>query len=136
MSKRELLGERRVTAVNGETQASCQARWFLEAEPHAYSVEVGGPWGTVTGRGNDLFGSLVDARLQLEASGWLLAVQGARRDTYPSGMLRDFGGNQVYVLERGKPAREKARTFADAPIDMVATVADQENAYHEWLASV
>ena len=41
---------------------------------------------TVTGP--DMFEALVGVRRQLEPDGLMIAVQGARRDTYPSGMAR------------------------------------------------
>ncbi|HEX4287774.1 MAG TPA: hypothetical protein VH021_02595, partial [Trebonia sp.] len=51
-----------------------------------------------TATGPDMFEALVRLRRQLEPDGLTVAVQGARRDTHPSGMLRDMGGGlQVYV---------------------------------------
>ena len=55
----------------------------------------------------DMFEALVRLRRQLEPDGLTVAVQGARRDTYPSGMARDMGGGmRVYVL---RPDSELAR---------------------------
>lgn len=68
----------------------------------------------------------LSARRQLEPDGLMVAVQGSRRDTYPSGMARDMGGGlQVYIMRpglRGPPSaapvpghcREPARSASCA----------------------
>ena len=48
-------------------------------------------------------------RRQLEPDGLMIAVQGARRVTYPSRMARDMGGGmQVYVMQ-AKQRRSESR---------------------------
>jgi hypothetical protein len=50
-----------------------------------------------------LFGALVWLRRQLEPDGLTVAVQGARRDTCPSGMARDRGaGMKACMLVPGQ----------------------------------
>ena len=56
-----------------------------------------------------MFEALVMLRRQLEPDGLMIAVQGARRVTYPSRMARDMGGGmQVYVMQ-AKPRRSESR---------------------------
>ncbi|HEY3606445.1 MAG TPA: hypothetical protein VGL06_03045, partial [Pseudonocardiaceae bacterium] len=56
-----------------------------------------------TATGPDMFETLVRLRRQPEPDGLMIAVQGSRRDTYPSGMARDMGGGRrVYVLHLGR----------------------------------
>ena len=70
-----------------------------------------------TATGPDMFEALVRLRRQLEPDGLMVAVQGSRRDTYPSGMARDMGGGmQVYIMRPGLPGRREdlVRTLDDA----------------------
>jgi hypothetical protein len=60
-----------------------------------------------TATGPDMFEALVRLRRQLEPDGLMIAVQGARRDTYPSGMARDVG--QCRLLRRSPPPPRSAR---------------------------
>ena len=56
--------------------------------------------------------ALVRLRRQLEPNGLMVAVQGSRRDTYPSGMARDMGGGlQVYIMRPDCAARLPQRPF-------------------------
>lgn len=90
-----------------------------------------------TATGPDVFEALVRLRRQLEPDGLMIAVQGARRDTYPSGMARDMGaGMKVYVLHQGMRGRREdlVETLADAPLDDLGTV-DEQRAFHDtWIA--
>lgn len=128
--------ERVVVAVRDGERASSRLRWWT-TEDHEYVVEAGGPWGDVTARATDAFEALVRVRRSLDEQGWRLAVAGARRDTYPSAMARDMGGGlKVYVMVEGRPATELVDTFADAPPDLLATVAEQRAAFEAWVRSV
>jgi hypothetical protein len=63
----------------------------------------------------------------------MIAVQGARRDTYPSGMARDMGGGmQVYVMRAGRRARREdlVGTLDSAPADHLASL-DEQRAFAE-----
>ena len=129
MTDRGTVAERQVRLVRGGAEVGATLRWWRVAHGD-YQVELDGPTGTVTGRAGDLFDALVEVRRQLEPDGWLVAVQGARRDTYPSGMARDMGGGaSVYVLRLGEPARERVRTFDDAPPELLGTVEEQRRHY-------
>jgi hypothetical protein len=83
-----------------------------------------------------MFEALVRLRRQLEPDGLMVAVQGARRDTYPSGMARDMGGGmKVYVMRPGQPGRpDLVETLDDAPPDQMATVDEQRAFFEAWLA--
>ena len=84
----------------------------------------------------DMFEALVRLRRQLEPDGLMVAVQGARRDTYPSGMARDMGGGmKVYVMRPGLPGRpDLVETLDDASPDQMATVDEQRAVFEAWLA--
>jgi hypothetical protein len=58
-----------------------------------------------TATGPDMFEALVRLRRQFEPDGLMVAVQGSRRDTYPSGMARDMGGGMRVYTHR--PARSR-----------------------------
>ena len=129
-----MSGERDVAAVRGREQARSRLRWRRDGD--TFAVEAEGPWGAVSGTASDAFGALAEVRRTLEADGWLLAVAGARRDAYPSGMLRERGGEQVYLLVPGRPADQRLDTFSDAPPESVTTVDEQRTAYEEWWKSI
>ncbi len=105
----------------------------------AYRIELVTPVGNhtcpYTATASDMFTALVRLRRQLEPDGVMVAVQGARRDTWASGMARDMGGGmQVYVIRPGLPARmeELVKTLDDAPPDQVATVDEQLAFFKAW----
>ena len=59
-----------------------------------------------------IFECLMRLRLQVDGAGWLLCCNGARRDAFCSGTLRDVGGGKlVYLLENDLPLRECSSTF-------------------------
>ena len=83
--------------------------------------------------GADAFEALTALRAQLEPSGWCVAVQGARRDTYPGD--RDSGGGfSVYVLQIGRSAQPEDRvaTFDEADPTSLGTVAEQVQHWRLW----
>jgi hypothetical protein len=77
---------------------------------------------------DDAFAALCEIRCDLEREGWMLAIEGSRVRSYPSGMQRDQGGGLwVYRLEPGAPAgRDSQRSIFD-PVDVseCGTVAEQ-----------
>ena len=79
------------------------------------------------GRGADCFDALTGIREQIEPGGWFLGVNGARRDTWPSGSCRGTGGFLVCHLTPGAlPTREDLmQTFHEAPRETLATVVEQ-----------
>jgi len=76
---------------------------------------------------DDAFGALSTVRMELERRGWLLGVEGARIDVWPSGMARDQGGGlRAYRLRRGRSPRSADLVDVFAPAaDHLATVAEQ-----------
>ena len=118
-------------------RAGERARVSLDAErlPDGnFEIVVSGALGEHHGGGPDLFEALREVRRSLEVDGWRLAVQGARRDTWPSGMLRDqLDGGAVYVLTEDVKAKpETVGTFDPAPAELVGTVAEQEDGWEAW----
>jgi hypothetical protein len=128
--------ERPVTLVGPGGRHTGRIAWSWEGDHHR--VVLDGPTGRIEADGRDFFDALAAVRRQLEPHGWYIAVQGARRDTFPSGMLRDTGARRVYVLEPGRPWRREhmVRTFDDADPADLGTVAEQEEFYERWLDSV
>jgi hypothetical protein len=111
----------------------------LRITGHApWRLEADGPTGRLAGEGPDLFEACVALRELLERDGWLLEVQGARSDTYPSGMGRGAGGQLVYVLRWAQPARLDDIVDTLAPLDdgRAATVAEQREYFERWAESL
>ncbi|MDH6133295.1 hypothetical protein P3T37_002690 [Kitasatospora sp. MAA4] len=114
---------------------SCHCDPWAEDEREMYTVRAQGPWGVVGSTRGDAFGALVEVRLQLEPLGWLLALAGARRDVWPSGMLRGAGGEEGYLLLPHAVGGNQPLVpiFDDAPAELVVSVAEQQAAYNQWL---
>jgi hypothetical protein len=126
-----------VTLVGTRGHEEAQLRWHWTVDgprtTYALSLEWSGP--ALRAEGPDMFEALADLRRQLEPSGWLIAVQGARLDTFPSGMARDQGGGErVYICRPGLPARSEdlVDTLASAEPEALATVAEQEEYWNRW----
>ena len=88
---------------------------------------------------SNLFDALTEFRLFLEARGYLLLCNVARKDTYISRMAKEMGGGfKVYVLHPGQQARmnEMVDSLGEAPLELVTTVAQQRTAYEQWLRSL
>ncbi|MEU8686604.1 hypothetical protein [Streptomyces sp. NPDC048611] len=120
-----------ILAFHQGRQAYAVLRW--EGGNHDFTVTADGPWGRVTGRADDCFEALTRIREQIEPQGWLLGVNGSRRDTWPSGMCRGTGGFLVYWLRPGlRPtSADRVQTFHPAPPGTLATVAEQI-AFEKW----
>lgn len=135
-----LLEDRDVLVVGTNDRQQARLRGWLDGYDGPrplYRIELflGGDRYTATAM--DMFESLVRLRCQLEPDGWMIAVQGARRDTYPSGMARDMGGGmKVYVMRPGHHASmdDLVETLADAPVEQLGTVAEQRACRDAWFA--
>jgi hypothetical protein len=139
-----LVVDRDVVVIRDDQPEQTRLRAWLDGHDGpmpSYRIEL------VTRAGNftcpytatapDVFEALVRLRRQLEPDGLLVAVQGSRRDTYPSGMAREMGGGMlVYVMRPGLRARPEdlVETFDDAPPDQIATVDEQRAFAEAWLA--
>jgi hypothetical protein len=66
-----------------------------------------------------------------------LGVNGARRDTWASGMQCDMGeGRVVYLLAEGQAGRpEQVSTLGPAPVSHMGTVDDQDRQHERRLRS-
>lgn len=127
-------GGRRVAAFRRAETATADVAWQRVAD--RFEVTATGPWGTVAAAGDDAFSALVDVRQQLEDKGWFLAINGARRDTYPSGMGRAAGGLVVYELRFGERAGTTVPTFADATPSSIGTVSEQKEKFEQCWDSI
>jgi hypothetical protein len=139
-----LLTDRTVAVIrNGQHEATRLRAWLdgHDGPMPTYRIELTARAGNYTcpytATAPDVFEALVRLRRQLEPDGLMIAVQGARRDTYPSGMARDMGGGmKVYVLRPGLRGRREdlVGTLDDAPPDELGTV-DEQRAFHDtWIA--
>jgi hypothetical protein len=136
----ELLVDREVTVIRDGVPEQTRLRGWLDGYDGpmpTYRIELVTRAGSYTcpytATAPDMFEALVRLRRQLEPDGLLVAVQGARRDTYPSGMARDMGGGmRVYVMQPGRAARPEdlVRTLDDALPEQIATV-DEQLAFRE-----
>ncbi len=95
---------------------------------------------TARGEARDLFAALAAARHDLETRGVRLAINGARLNVWPSGMLRQAGyGRRAYVLTMPPAAGQTSTVdiFEPAPESAeLATVADQEAWFRRYWASI
>ena len=141
-----LLADRDVVVVrDGQPEQTRPRGWLdgYDGPVPAYRIELvirlGNYTCPYTATGPDMFEALVRLRRQLEPDGLMVAVQGSRRDTYPSGMARDMGGGmQVYIMRPGLPGRREdlVRTLDDASPGQIATVEDQRAFAEAWRAGL
>ena len=107
-------------AVNapGTCSASGASRTRASSSPPTVRPGPTMPWPTIRSR------RCVDPERR-EPHGWRLAVNGARRDTWPNGMLRDqLAGAAVHVLPPDpRQVPEAVDTFGPAADELLATVA-------------
>jgi hypothetical protein len=124
-----------VPAVRGGVLVRCSVR-FAAGDTCIVEVKVDGGL-EVRGDGPDLFEALAAARRKLEPHGVLLGCNGARRDVYPSAMLRQADmARHAYVLTMPRTASrpETVDIFAAAPESSVlATVGEQREWFDRWM---
>lgn len=90
-----------------------------------------------SGQSGDAFAALAACRRQFEPDGIRLLVEGSRRGSYPSGMLRDMAGGMTLYREIPgmKPSpSDTVKTFDPAEDDIV-TVDEQRAAHDAWVNS-
>ena len=104
-----------------------------------YRLELAVPEiGAQTAEASDVFECLCRVRTQLDREGIRLCCNGARLNVWPSGMARDMGGGlKAYVLQVGRRASidDLVDIFDSAPIEDIATVAEQRRFTEKWLAA-
>lgn len=130
-----------VLLARGDERQQAVIHWWWTGrgpeDTYRAELEWSGP--AVQVSAHDMFEVLVRIREQLEPQGWLVAVQGSRLDTFPSGMQRDMGGGlSVYVMRMGEAARleDVVDTLAEADPRLLATVAAQRDHAAAWRRSV
>lgn len=139
----ELRTDRKVLLVQGDRHEQARLRSWLDGYDGpipTYRIQLftrmgryGGPY---TATGPDVFEALVRLRRQLEPEGLMIAVQGSRRDAFPSGMARDMGGGErIYVMRPGRGATfdDLVDTLADATVDQLATIDEQRAYWDAWM---
>jgi len=133
--------DRDVLIVRGEERQRRRLRCWLDGHsgPFArYRIELDAGRDLFTATGPDVYDTLIRLRCQLEFYGFTIALQGARRDTAPSGMLRSMGdAREVYVLREGE--RHATRddivvTLDDAEVELLGTVEEQRAYVMAWYA--
>ena len=92
-----------------------------------------------SGAAPDLFEALAQARRTLEGNGITLVVNGARRDVFPSAMLRQTShGRMAYVhtVPRSKMRAVAVDIFEPAPPEAQLATVDEQRAWHDqWAQS-
>lgn len=121
-----------VEAVRGDARAPVR---IVVAAERPYRLDAEGPTGRLSGEGDDVFDAAVALREQLERDGWLLQIEGAREDVYPSRMSRPSG--RAYVLRPGRhsTADDLVDTLAPLSAGRAATVAEQRANFERWTQS-
>jgi hypothetical protein len=131
-----------VTLVRGDEPQQAVIHWAWQGRSgpsDLYRAQLDWSGEPIDVGAGDMFEALVRIREQLEPQGWLVAVQGSRLDTYPSGMQRDMGGGlSVYVIRIGEPVRleDVVDTFAEADPSLLATVDAQRRHAADWKRSI
>ncbi|WP_328472654.1 hypothetical protein OHA21_10470 [Actinoplanes sp. NBC_00393] len=128
--------ELEVPVYRGNHKVMCALRWKRHADFCTFDIELDGPDEPVHRSGRDLFDALQQVRLELERQGLVIAVQGARTDAYPTGMIRNMvAASRVYIMEIGRDVERKhlVNTFAEAELHTIGTVEQQDAHYREWL---
>lgn len=117
----------------GAHETSANVHFWVDDGAHV-EINVEGPR-QFRGVGLDLFEALRVARLELEGAGIELACNGARRDVYPSPMLRQAtAGRRAYVLaERGAERPPTVDIFGVADWGDIGTVAEQGEEFDRWV---
>jgi hypothetical protein len=125
-------------AVCGFPAESCELQWSFDGRA-VVMVAQSASIGTVKIEADNVFAALVELRLLLEVGDRLLLCNAARKDAYPSRMLLEMGGGRkTYLLRRGERAAKEdlVDVFEPATYEQVSTVAEQRQAYEDWLGSL
>jgi hypothetical protein len=84
-------------------------------------------------KSHDCFESLIELRIELEKQGYYLLCNGARKDVYSGGMLREAScGCWGYIMKLGKIVQEEDEVyiFDYAEPDLVGSVSEQKKNYN------
>lgn len=126
---------RRVKARRDGQDEWVELTW---SEGPQWRVKVEGSFGCPEGRGDDLFSALLAVRKDLDELGWLLQVNGARTDAWPSQMALQAGGLRLYILRLGEPASpaDLVSTLDEISDGEAGTVLQQEAFAAQWRRSL
>lgn len=130
--------ERTVPVFRSGERVKCKLSW-ARFHDRTYRINIDSPAGPISATADDLFSALQQIRSALGSQDWLIGVQGARKDAYPSGMLRDtVGARRVYILYFGKDMdrNDLVDIFAEADVSLLGTVDQQVEYYRNWRLSV
>jgi hypothetical protein len=123
-----------VPAIRGDERLVSRIR-FAADDVCVVEVRVGDDIGT-RGEGPDLFEALLSARRGLEAHDVRVGCNGARRDVFPSAMLRQAArGRRAYVLAMPRTVARPPTVdiFATAPdLSVLSTVDEQRAWFDMW----
>ena len=123
----------------GDTERECLITWATVSPHVRYRVTAtvaDDP--LVEAEAADLFDALRNVRSQLESRDVALCCAGARRDVWSSGMQRDMGqGLTAYILTFPRTTERPSvvKIFDRAPLEAIATVAEQEAFARAWMES-
>ena len=119
---------------------SSEQRWMLTTARRGrdWLLTLSSPGGeSWAAEGPDLFKALRELRRILDPLGIRLGVNGARRDSWASGMQCDMGvGRVVYLLREGQAGRpEQVPTLGTTTLPDIGTVEEQDEQHARWLDS-
>lgn len=98
-----------------------------EAGDDLYRVEIMFDGKIISGIGGNCFDALIEVRRRLESQGFLVCVEGARKDVWPSGIARSMGGGRkAYRMTLGKQALKSDLVDIFAEAQAPSSIADQE----------
>lgn len=81
------------------------------------------------------FFALTEIREKLEEMGYLILIEGSRRNVYPSGM--QYNTFSAYELVLGKPATQTVDILDKITTpEEISTVKEQEEYFNKWIESI
>ncbi len=132
--------ELKVQAIRGHQARNGRIRFRINdlSKPGDLSrVEVTIDGVVASGAATDLFEALAQVRRALERDGITLVVNGARRDVFPSAMLRQTSqGRKAYVLTLPRSTMRPVAVdiFETASPDAQLATVDEQRAWHDHWA--
>ena len=130
---RKVRGDREIQVIAHGGRHPARVRWF-RTEDDFGGVELTGPFGIEQAIDESTFDALAVVRRRIEPDGWRVGVQGARRDTYPSGMQREAGGgDHICVLRIGEGVIGTVDTFEPIDPEQAVSVDEQRRHWVAWL---
>ena len=129
---RHLLGDHPTTVVMDGTPSPASVRWWLTTDFFA-GVEVSGPFGREQAIEKDFLSALNAIRRRIEPAGWVIAVQGARRDVHPANRRTQGGCRKIWLIDHDP--RDTVPTFDPVDPALAVTVDEQHDYWRTWAES-